>query len=128
MTSDNSPSLVALATNTAFQQKPEPVRQEAPSVKPAAIPADTKVDMVQALENLSAVEKWLLTFAGKVGYNPHFTLIGEVRPLQDKIKRGDKTPETYVRAMALKVGDEKLAKPPELPAPSGFIDLTRRGW
>lgn len=128
MSTSTSPTsqTVAPVAPVAFQKKPE-AHVEVVAPVPKA-PADTKVNMLEALKNLGEVELWLKQFSGKPGYNPHFCLVEKVNPLKAKITNGDKSPETYVAAMALKAGDESLAKPPTIPAPHGFIDHTRRGW
>lgn len=125
-TSPNNSAVAPVAT-AAFQKKPE-APAATPVAAPVKAPADTKVNMPEALKNLGEVELWLKQFSGKPGYNPHFCLVEKVQPLKTKITNGDKSPETYLAAMALKAGDESLAKPPALPTPHGFIDHTRRGW
>lgn len=117
---------VAPTATVAFQQKPSPPVQPAPAKKEDL--SAIKVDMDAALKNLDAVEAFIKPFAGKLNYNPFYTIYERINPLRDLIRRGDKSPETFVKAMALKPGDESLAKPPTMPAPHGFIDHTKRGW
>ena len=80
----------------------EPVK---PSKLPEPVPTAFKWDQTKVDAQVKKLMEFYMPFEGKPGYNPYFFILHKLRPLEARVKAGEKNEELFNALMALECKD-----------------------